>query len=78
MSRYGRTATHIRGRVYLERPRTKRERPRWRMEVINHRTGKVIADDNCTKFSGMTELASEATAMARGAWFWSYTKKAVR
>ena len=74
---YGRTAGHIRGRVFLIRPACRDRHALWGMEVINTRTGDVIASDNCTIREAIVDLCDEATAAARAAWFWSFTKKKV-
>lgn len=50
----------------------------WNMEVVNTRTGKVLATDNCSNLTALVDLCAEATACARATWFWSFTKRAVR
>lgn len=74
---YSRTADHLRGRVY-RMERNSVGDWMWGMEVINTRTGDVIASDNCSIREAMVDLADEATAAARAAWFWSFSKKMVR
>ena len=82
-SDFGRTAQHIRGRVFVMRPRGEHYRrglvqTLYGMEVINTNTGRVIASDNCTSWDALIAVCIEATAVARAAWFWGYDRKAVR
>lgn len=72
---YAKTAPHIRGRVFVQKRGT---RPHYAMEVINARTGAVLASDDCSRLDRIVELAHEATAVARGAWFWDYKRKALK
>lgn len=75
---YSRTAPHIRGRVFRMDHKTNRGDWMWGMEVVNTSTGQVIASDNCANRQAVVDLAEEATAIARAAWFWSITRKKVR
>lgn len=73
---YANTAGHIRGRVYRMHKNSVGHWM-WGMEVINTHTGEVIASDNCSVREAIVDLADEATAAARAAWFWSFSKKKV-
>jgi hypothetical protein len=48
------------------------------MEVVNTRTGRVLASDNCCVLADLVDLAHEATGAFRGGWFWSIRPKDVR
>src|SRR5690349_11189093 len=74
---YARTAGHIRGRVYRQHRNSVGDWM-WGMEVINTRTGQVIASDDCSIHQAMVDLCDEATAVARATWFWGLKQKRVR
>lgn len=79
--RFNRVAPHIRGRVYRgERLPNRWSRPRymWHLEVVNTRTGKVLARDNCADFAAVAFECEQTTAAARATWFWSFKAKDVR
>ena len=74
---YANTAPHIRGRVYRMHKNTVGDWM-WGMEVINTRTGQVLASDNCSIREAIVGLCDEATAVARATWFWGLRRKDVR
>lgn len=71
---FSRTASHIRGRVFVQRRRTtvaRGYRTHYGMEVVNTRTGKALITDDCADLARLVDGCHEATAVARGAWFYS-------
>lgn len=74
---YARTADHIRGRVYRMHKNSVGDWM-WGMQVVNTRTGQVIASDDCSIYQAVVDLCDEATAVARGTWFWGLTQKQVK
>lgn len=75
---HARTAPHIRGRVYSAGYRTRYGDQMWNLEVVNTRTGRVLITDNCADLERLLAQAHEATAIARGTWFYGLTRKAVQ
>lgn len=75
---FARTAPHIRGRVFVMRPATRRMATLYGLEVRNTRTGKVLVTDNCTSLASIVDECHEATAAARAAWFFTFRQKDVR
>lgn len=75
---FARDARHIRGRVFAIRGRrTSFGDQMFGMEVVNTLTGKVLIDDNCADYQRLVASCHEATAVARGAWFYSLRKRDV-
>lgn len=70
---YKTTAPHIRGRVYKRADRFSGNV--WELEVINTKTGKVLATDNCSVYETLADLSIEAVGAYRAAWFWGISKK---
>lgn len=85
-------AHHIRGRVrqispsYVRRTRTSRSAWTWRItrpllvwEVINTRTGVVLASDNsCVSLAQAMTNCARMVEIARLSTFWGYSRKALR
>lgn len=70
-------APHLRARVYTV-GRGLTGRTKWALEVVNTRTGRVVAYDDCTDWHNLINLADHATGAARAAWFWDFRRGAVK
>lgn len=75
---YRRTAQHLRGRIYSLGPSSVRGRNKWALEVVNTKTGAIVATDDCTDWHNLIDLADHATGAARAAWFWDFRRKDVK
>jgi hypothetical protein len=75
---FSHTAPHIRGRVFHSGRTVRGGGAMWAMEIVNAATGDVIVTDNCADLERLLRECHEATAVARGTWFFSLSKKAVR
>lgn len=68
---FQKTAPHIRGRVF-------KRGPTWHMQVINTRTGVILASDNTNSYAVMRDEARAATAAARGAWIYNFRQRLLK
>lgn len=73
-----RIGSHLRGRVVGPVRHNSHGHPIWRVEVYNAKTGSVLQSDQAFDLADAINDAHEHASIARLAWFYGFTRKALR